>query len=110
MVNSNYGKSILKVHPEKGDVYVANSTGFYKSTDGGVTFVQKLTENVNDMDVVTTAPDKVFLCTANKFFISTDGGETFTKISTTNFPANAISLNVSPANPDYMAVCYKSGL
>ncbi len=106
--NPNFGKSILKVHPEKGDVYVANSTGFYKSTDGGVTFVQKSTENVNDMDVVNAAPDKVFLCTANKFFVSTDGGETFTKLTTTGFPSNAIMLGVSSANPDYMAVCFKN--
>jgi len=107
-VNSNYGKSILKVHPEKGDVYVANSTGFFKSTDGGKTFVQKLTENVTDMDVVQTAPDKVFLCSASKFFVSADGGETFTKLTTTNFPTNAVTLNVSQANPDYMAVCHKA--
>jgi hypothetical protein len=107
-VNSNYGKSILKVHPEKGDVYVANSTGFFKSTDGGLTFVQKLTENVTDMDVVQTAPDKVFLCTASNFFVSRDGGETFSKITTSNFPTNAATLNVSQANPDYMAVCHKA--
>ena len=107
-VNTNYGKSILKVHPERGDVYVANNTGFYKSTDGGVTFVQKSTENITDMDVVQTAPDKVFLCTASKFFTSTDGGETFTKLTTTNFPTNAITLNISPANPENMAVCFKN--
>lgn len=107
-VNINYGKSILKVHPDKGDVYVANSTGFFKSTDGGKTFVQKLTENLTDMDVVQTAPDKVFLCTTSKFFVSGDGGETFSKITSTNFPTNAITLNVSQANSDYMAVCYKN--
>jgi len=107
-VNANYGKSILKVHPETGDVYIANSTGFYKSTDGGLTFVQKSVENITDMDVVQTAPDKVFLCTASKFFISGDGGETFSKITTSNFPTNAITLNVSQANPDYMAVCFKN--
>ncbi len=107
-VNTAYGKSILKVHPEKGDVYVANNTGFFKSTDGGKTFTQKLTENVTDVDVVSSAPDKVFLCTASKFFVSTDGGETFTKLTTSGFPSNAITLNVSQANPDNMAVCFKN--
>ena len=106
-VNSGYGKSILKVHPEKGDVYIANSTGFYKSTDGGKTFVQKLTENMTDMDVVQSAPDKVFLCTASKLSVSADGGETFSTVISTNFPSNAVSLNVSEANPDYLAVCHK---
>ena len=107
-VNIDYGKSILKVHPEKGDVYIANSTGFYKSTDGGVTFVQKSAENVVDMDVVITAADKIFFCTLSNLFVSIDGGENFTKITTTNFPLKAATLNVSEANPDYMAVCNKT--
>jgi len=107
-VNPGYGNSILKVNPGNGDVYIANNTGFFKSTDGGVTFVKKLTENIKDMDVVPSSPDKVFLCTANKFFISADSGETFSRISTTNFPLNAATLNVSNANPDRMAVCHKA--
>jgi len=107
-VNANFGKSILKVHPDKGDVYIANSTGFYKSTDSGVTFVQKSTENITDMDVVQTASDKVFLCSASNFYVSTDGGETFTKLTTSNFPGNTVSLNVSPANTDNMTVCHKA--
>lgn len=106
-VNSNYGKCILKVHPEKGDVYVANSTGFYKSTDGGVTFIQKLTDMVTDMDVVITSPDKVFVTSASKLLVSDDGGETFTPIVSASYPTKVATLNVSPADVNYMAVCNK---
>lgn len=107
-VNSGYGKSILKVNPGNGDIYIANSTGFYKSTDKGITFVQKSAENIVDMDVVISAPEKVFFCTKSDIFISTDGGETFTKTLSSNFPSNANTLNVSEANPEYMAVCHKA--
>ena len=107
MVNSAYGKSILKVHPEKGDVYIANSTGFYKSTDGGVSFIQKLTDIITDMDVVNSAADKVFVTTVSKLMVSADGGETFTPVVSATYPTKVASLNVSPANVNYMAVCNK---
>lgn len=106
-VNVNYGNSILKVHPEKGDVYIANGTGLYKSIDGGVTFQKKLTEIVTDMDVVTTAPDKVFVTTASKLLVSADGGETFTQLVSANYPTKVSALNISPADPNYMCVCNK---
>ncbi|HEY3371143.1 MAG TPA: Ig-like domain-containing protein [Prolixibacteraceae bacterium] len=106
-VNANYGKCILKVHPEKGDLYIANSTGFYKSTDAGVTFIQKLTAVVTDMDVVISAPDKVFVTTASKLMVSSDGGETFIPIVSATYPIKVATLNVSPADANYMAVCNK---
>jgi len=107
-VNASYGNSMLKVHPDKNMVYIANSTGFFKSTDGGITFNQKLNDVVTDIDVVISAPDKVYLTTATKLYISADGGENFTKITTIGYPTNVVSLNVSPANPDYMVVNNKT--
>ncbi|HET6557764.1 MAG TPA: Ig-like domain-containing protein [Prolixibacteraceae bacterium] len=106
-VNTNHGNSILKVHPEKGDIYIANTTGFYKSTDGGVTFTKKSAENIVDMDVIHSSPDKVFITTAVKLFVSVDGGETFTPVASPTYPTKVASLNVSPADENYMAVCNK---
>lgn len=106
-VNSTYGNCLLKVHPEKGDVYIANTDGFYKSTDDGQTFMKKLSEIITDMDVVVTRKDEVYLSTASKVFKSIDGGETFIPVLGTSLPSNIMSLNVSPANPDFMAVCNK---
>lgn len=107
-VNTGYGNSILKVHPEKGDVYIANSTGFYKSTDGAVTFVKKSSENIVDMDVVVTSPDKVFISTATKLLVSADGGETFSVVVSSTYPTKVATLNVSPADVNYMTVCNKT--
>jgi photosystem II stability/assembly factor-like uncharacterized protein len=106
-VNSNYGNCNLKVHPDSGYVYVTNSSGFFKSTDGGVTFTQKSTLAIRDMEVVLTAPNSVFITTANAIYKSVDRGETFTKISPVSFPAGIVTLNISPADTNYMAVCNK---
>lgn len=106
-VNTNYGNSLLKVHPDSGYVYIANSSGFFKSTDGGVTFTQKSTLAVRDMEVVLTAPNSVFIATSNAIYKSVDSGETFLKVTTSGFPSNTVSLNISPADTNYMAVCNK---
>lgn len=106
-VNSNYGNCNLKVHPDSGYIYVANSSGFFKSTDGGVTFTQKSTLAVRDIEVVLTAPNSVFVATANAIYKSVDKGETFVKITPQAFPSGIVSLNISPADTGYMAVCNK---
>ena len=106
-VNTTYGNCLLKVHPEKGDVYIASKDGFFKSTDGGQTFTKKLTENITDMDVIVTRADEVYLTTANKLLKSTDGGETFNQVITSTLPTNIVSVNVSPADPNFMVLCYK---
>lgn len=106
-VNTNYGNCNLKVHPDSGYVYVSNSSGFFKSTDGGVTFTQKSTLAIRDMDVVLSAPNSVFITTANAIYKSVDRGETFTKLTPQTFPAGIVTLNISPADTSYMAVCNK---
>jgi len=106
-VNSSFGDCLLKVHPDSGFVYVANSQGFFKSTDGGKTFVNKLTAVIRDMDVVSAAANSVFLSTANAIYKSFDSGETFSKLNTSGYPANVVSMNISPADTNFIAVCNK---
>jgi photosystem II stability/assembly factor-like uncharacterized protein len=107
-VNTNYGDCLLKVHHDSGFVYVANSEGFFKSTDGGKSFVKKFTAVVRDMDVVLTAKNSVFLSTGNALYKSFDSGETFSKVTTSGFPSNVVTLNISPADTSFMAVCHKA--
>ncbi len=106
-VNTSYGNSILKVNYQNGDVYIANSTGFYLSADGGVNFSKKLAENIIDMDVSMAAPGKVFVTTASKLFVSEDGGSSFKQISTAIYPVKVASLNISQADANYMTICNK---
>ncbi len=106
-VNTLYGNSLLKVHPEKAYVYVANQDGFFKSLDSGKTFTKKFAEKIIDMDVVLSQKDNVYLAAAGKLFKSVDAGETFTPVSSTTFPLNVTTLNVSSADANYMVVCNK---
>ena len=108
-VNNDFGDCILKVHPDSGFVYVANQNGFYKSTDGGKTFVKKTEASVRDIDVVLTEPNSVYLTTSNALYKSVDGGNNFVKINGTSYPANVVTLKVSPANPLRIAICNSEG-
>jgi photosystem II stability/assembly factor-like uncharacterized protein len=106
-VNNAFGDCNLKVHPDSGYVYVIKSDGFYKSTDSAKTFSLKLAGVFTDMDVIDSRPGSIYLTTANKLYRSEDSGESFTNINGSSYPGNVITLNVSPAKPDYLVVCNK---
>jgi hypothetical protein len=59
------------------------------------------------MDVIDSKPGTIYLTTANKLYRSDDTGESFTVISNSSYPSGVISINVSPAKPDYLVVCNK---
>ena len=107
--NGSYGNCILKVHPDSGFVYVADNTGIYKSTDGGISFQKKLTAAIRDMDVIKTDSAIVYAVTGYLLYKSTDGGESFTQHNITGFPANIITLEVNPVNPNKIIVCNNEG-
>jgi photosystem II stability/assembly factor-like uncharacterized protein len=109
MKNESYGNRILKVHPDSGFVYVADNTGVYKSTDGGDTFQKKLSAAIRDMDVVKIDSAIVYAVTGYILYKSTDGGENFTQHNITGFPANIITLEVNPVNPNKIIVCNDEG-
>ena len=112
VVNKTMGDSIIKIHPSKGYVYAANSTGFYKSADGGVTFELKIDGAVSGLDVIITQPDSVYISTADGVYISRDCGETFEKTDGLRYPKgaanNPVDLKVSPADENYMLINKKS--
>ena len=94
--------SLLKVSAS-GDVYVANDSGFYKSTDGGASFTRKAEGNFTSLDVVLTRPDVVWIATSDTLSVSRDGGETFTAVPHTGIDG-FYRVKVSPADPRRM-VC-----
>lgn len=107
-VNSKYGNSFLKVHPDSGFVYVANEEGIFKSVDGGLTFEKKFDADITGFDLVITAPNQIYAASNNRFIKSSDSGETFTPIRTKGFPTKVATLNVSPADTNYIVVCQKN--
>ena len=114
LVNEEMSDGYIKVHPEKGYVYVANDKGFHISKDGGKTFTTKLRgEPIMSLDVVKTRPDNVYVNDSKGVMISENCGETFTRIPSESFPVKTnltdvrnitMGLAVSPVNPDKMLV------
>ena len=93
--------SILKIHPAKGWIFIANDYGFYKSTDGGATFARKLEGKFTGLDSVPGKPDVVWLTRSDAILRSDDAGETFTPLTFSGL-ANIAHLQVSPADPRRM--------
>ena len=103
--NSTLASEIF-MHPSNPDIlWVATSVGFYKTTDAGVTWVQKLGGNVKDIKLKPGNPDVIYAVTPNRFYRSTNGGENFTQISS-GMPTNSgrLIIDVTPANPEYVYV------
>jgi hypothetical protein len=100
--SKNYSSSIIKVHPTRGYVFVANSSGFFISKDQGASFVSSLASNVKGFDLYPKDPSRVYLCTTNKIYVSSDTGATFTPKTSTGFTSYATYLRVSPADSQYM--------
>src|SRR5215216_259808 len=79
--------------------------GFFKSTDGGVTWrenAQLKNEALHSLAQSESDPDTLIAGTFNGIFRSDDAGETWTQMSTASAPGliNVESLAVDPRNPD----------
>ncbi len=116
LIKEGFGDAIVKVHPKNRTLYIAHRTGFFVSKDGGesytLTFEGKGEEGIRGLDVIKTLPDSVFINTIDGVYRSDDCGESFKFLGGENFPSgvenHASWLKVSPADPDYMAVCKMS--
>jgi len=116
LIKEGLGDAILKVHPSNSRLYVAHRTGLHISDDGGKSF--RCTYPCNDadgvggLDVVDCLPDSVFINTVEGVYRSDDCGEAFEYLGGDGFPVgeknHAAWLKVSPADPNYMAVCKMS--
>ena len=112
--SANYIDGHVFVHPEKGYVYIASSSGFYLSTNGGSSFSRKAQGDFEGMDVISTMPNNVYLCgtlttsswfnqtTTTGVFVSTDSGSSFTTLSSSTGASYPTRIEVSPVDPNYM--------
>ena len=116
LVNSEMSDSVVEVNPLDGTVYVGNKDGFFRSTDGGVTFDRIISgEPIMGLDVIETRPNNVYINNNSGVLVSEDGGRTFEAVPAIGFPSRhgyeledvrniTRDLAISPANPDYMLV------
>ena len=111
-VNDKMSDSVVEVNPADGTVYIGNESGFFRSTDGGVTFTHILSdEPIYGLDVINTRPDNVYINDSHGVLVSADKGQTFERIAASGFPAKSDlsdvrniprDLAVSPVNPQNM--------
>ncbi len=104
VVNSgqDYGDMHVKVGPASGSLFVFGDGNLYRSRNGGESFDEILTGNVQGLETVYTHPEKLFLMKSDGIYQSTDDGNTFIQTGSAPIPDNPQRLRVSPANPDHM--------
>ncbi len=103
--DANEGASILKVNPNNGNVYLGNTTAFYRSTNGGTSFSNTLTGAVQGLDV---QGNNVYVSKTGGVWRSTSSGSSgsFTKLTGTNLPTTVPlrNLKVHPTNTNFLLV------
>ena len=107
-ISNNYAKSTLKIHPEKGYLYLANGN-LYRSKDGGASY-DLIESGVVDIDVIMTRPDNIYSVKNDGLYISENSGDSFVKISSTSFPSQSpYALNISHLHPDTIMLANTTG-
>jgi hypothetical protein len=114
-IQPGFADGIVKVNPQDGTVYLAlgsrsSQTGFYRSSDGGLSFTRVFSGPVGGLDVIPSMPKNVYLNQPDGVYVSTDSGLTFSHRWNAGLPSAASKgeglrdLKVSPAVPDAMLI------
>ncbi|HMO82253.1 MAG TPA: YCF48-related protein [Pyrinomonadaceae bacterium] len=80
-----------------------NAGGFFKSTDGGVTWKaakELRNEPIHAMTQAESDPDQLFVGTVDGVWRSRDSGETWERIQSTSMPINVNSMAIDPKSTD----------
>ena len=103
--SADYAGSNIAVHSKTGHVYLTNSKGLYRSTNGGVSFSLVYSAAINYLDTVKSEPDIIYFTTDNALFVYNTADGDCTKRSVMGYPRRcATFLSVSPSDPNIMVV------
>ena len=86
-------------------LWVATTSGLYKTIDAGVNWTLTQSGNIRDVKIKSGDPNTVYAVSSSVFYKSTDAGDTFTATST-GLPASSsrLVIDVTPANPEVIYV------
>ncbi len=94
----------IVVHPTNHNILMAACTsGFFRSTDGGINWTQIIFNTIFDIEFDPSDANRVYASAANRFYLSTDNGVTFPFAQQTAIAGtNRLEIGVSPNNSNYV--------
>jgi Secretion system C-terminal sorting domain/Thrombospondin type 3 repeat len=96
----------IYIHPTDSNIlWVATTSGLYKTIDAGVSWTLTQSGNIRDVKIKPEDPNTVYAVSSSIFYKSTNAGDTFTANST-GLPASSgrLVIDVTPANSDVVYV------
>ena len=104
--NSPYSMNDIYIHPTNSNIlWVATSSGVYRTTDAGINWTNTLSGNIKDIKIKPGDPNVVYAVSQSTFYTSLDGGITFSS-SGSGLPVSSgrLVIDVTPANPNVVYV------
>ena len=94
--------SAIAIHPTKSYVYLADSTGFYRSINRGFSFDLLREGKYDGVLVSQSVPDSVWLLSANNMFTSKNSGQDFEESSILLPSGTVDEISISPSDANFM--------
>lgn len=95
------------IHPTNGNIlWVATSSGLWKTTDAGANWTNLLGGSFRDVELNPLNPNTIFACTNTAFYKSTDGGSNFSNVSS-GLPSTSVgrfTIGVTPDDTNFVYV------
>ncbi len=99
----------VAIHPTKSYVYLADSTGFYRSINRGFSFDLLYEGKYDKVLVSASVPDNVWLLSTNSIIISKNSGQGFEE-ETIALPNGSVGeVSISPTDAKYMIASINGG-
>lgn len=105
--NSPSSMNDIYIHPTNSNIlWVATNSGVFKTTDAGVTWLNKLPGNIKDIKIKPADPNIVYAVSSSTFYKSSNGGETFFPVVAQGLPSSSsrLVIDVTPANSNVVYV------
>lgn len=86
-------------------LWVATTSGIFKTINGGDTWVNKRTGNFDDLELKPEDSSVLYAATGNVVYKSTNGGENWSSITSGMLSGSArLEIDVTPANPEVLYI------
>ncbi len=102
--SSSYAGCNIAVHPKTGVLFLTNSTGIYKSTDGETFSKTSFTNSITYIDTSKAEPDKLYITASDDVYVYDMRNDTAIAMNASGYPDCATFLSVSQTDPNIMVL------